>query len=144
VNRWVLSVLRSVGSVLAGLVVAFVLVVAAEVFGSIFHPFPPGIDPTDLEACKAHVARFPTWVLAVGAGFWAAAALSGAWLAAFLGPGRHSAHGFVVGAILLALAVFNMSMLAYPIWFPIVNLLTFPLVTILGVRLAKPRSIPQA
>jgi hypothetical protein len=139
----ILSILRSVGSVVAGLVVSFIPIIAAEVFSSIYHPFPPGVDLSDLEVCKAHVARFPTWVLAGGAAFWATAPLAGAWLATRLGTARHPAHGIVVGAILLALAGFNMAMLPYPIWFPIVNLLTFPLGTILGTRLAKSRRIPQ-
>ena len=127
----------------AGLVLAFIWIVVAEVFGSMFHPFPPGVDTSDLEVCEAHVARFPTWVLAVGAAFWAAAPLTGSWLATRLGTVRHSAHGYVVGAILLALAGFNMAMLPYPIWFPVVNVLTFSLGTILGVRLAKSRRPPQ-
>jgi len=139
----IVSILRSVGSVVAGLIVAFIPIVAAEIFGSIYHPFPPDVDPSDFEVCKAHVARFPTWVLAVGAAFWATAPLAGAWVATRLGTGRHSAHGIVVGALLLALAGMNMAMLPYPIWFPIVNVLTFPLGTILGVRLAKNPSMPQ-
>jgi hypothetical protein len=137
------TLVRSVGSVVAGLVVAFILVVAAEVFSSIYHPLPPGVDPTDYEACKRHVANYPTWVLAVGAAIWAAAPLAGAWLATRLGTARHPAHGMVVGAILLALAGMNMAMLPYPIWFPIVIVLTFSLGTILGVRLAKGPRIPQ-
>ena len=137
------TLVRSVGSVVAGLVVAFVLVVAAEVFSSIYHPWPPGVDPADYEACKRHVANYPTWVLAVGAAIWAAAPLTGAWLAMRLGTARHWAHGIVVGAILLALACLNMAMLPYPIWFPIVIVVTFPLGTILGVRLARGPSVPQ-
>jgi len=139
----ILSLLRSVGSVVAGLVVAFVFIALAEVFSSIYHPWPPGADASDMEVCKAHVARYPTWVLAVGAAIWSAAPLSGAWLATRLAPARHSAPGFIVGANLLALAGFNMAMLPYPIWFPIVILLTFPLGTILGVRLAKSPRVPQ-
>lgn len=34
------STLRSVGSVVAGLVLAFVFIVLAEVFSSIYHPWP--------------------------------------------------------------------------------------------------------
>jgi len=133
----ILSILRSVGSVVAGLVVAFIPIVAAEVFSNIYHPFPPDVDQSDLEVCRAHVARYPTWILAVGAAFWATAPLAGAWLATRLGTARHGAHGIIVGAILLALAGFNMALLPYPIWFPIVNVVTLPLGTILGVRLAK-------
>ena len=133
-----LSLLRSVGSVIAGLVLAFVFVVAAEVVSAIFHPFPTGVDPYDLEACKAHVARYPTWLLAICTAIWVAAPLTGAWLATRLGTARHSNHGTVVGMILMATAGYNMGMLPYPIWFPIVVVMTFPLATILGIRLAQP------
>ena len=136
----ILSLLRSLGAVIAGLVAAFVLIVAAEVFSSIYHTFPAGIDTSDMEACRAHVARYPTWVLAVCTAIWTPAPFTGAYLATRLAPSRHPAPGYIVGAILLALAIFNMSMLPYPIWFPIVNLITFPLGTFLGTRLARPTS----
>jgi hypothetical protein len=132
-----LSVLRSIGSVIAGLAAAFAFVVAAEVFSNIYHPYPPGFDSTDFEACRAHVARYPTWVLACGAATWAAAPLAGSWLATRLGTARHWSHGAIVGAILLALAGFNMAMLPYPFWFPAVILLSFPLGTLLGTRLGR-------
>jgi hypothetical protein len=138
----ILSLLRSVGSVVAGLVAAFILIIAAEVFSAIYHPFPPGVDTSDYEVCRAHVARYPTWVLAGGAAIWSAAPFIGAWLATRLGTARHPAHGIVVGALLLSLAAFNMAMLPYPIWFPVVIVLTFSLGTILGARLAKNPAIP--
>lgn len=133
----ILLLLRSFGSVVAGLAIAFVLVVAAEGFSAVFHPFPPGVDPHDIEACKAHVARYPTWVLAACAAIWAAAPLTGSWLATRLGTARHPAHGVAVGAILLALAGLNVAMLPYPFWFPVVIVLTFILGTLLGARIAS-------
>jgi hypothetical protein len=139
----VVSVVRSVLSVVAGLVLAFVFIVLAEVLSSIYHPWPAGVDVNDYEVCKAHVRRYPTWLLAVCTAIWAAAPLSGAWLATRLGTGRHASHGFVVGAVLLALAGFNMAMLPYPVWFLVVNLVTFPLGTFLGVRLARGARMPR-
>src|SRR6516162_771877 len=108
------SLVRSAGAVLAGLVVAAVLVVGVEAFSSVVHPFPPDVDPTDNEACKAHVARCPAWVLAVAVLLWGLTTFLSAWLATRLGPGGHRAHGVVVGLVLLALVVMNMSMLPYP------------------------------
>jgi hypothetical protein len=138
------AILRGVGSVLAGLVFAFVFVVAAEGFSSIYHPVPPGVDADDyLEICK-HVARYPTWVLAVCAGIWAVGPFAGAWLATRLGTARHPIHGIIVGAILLALAGLNMTMLPYPSWFPVFTLLTFCLGPWLGIRLARGATRPQA
>lgn len=132
-----LAILRSVMSVIAGLVVAFLVIIAAEVVSEIYHPWPEGVDKNDFEVCKAHVARYPTGVLAVCTAIWAFAPLTGAYVATRLGSGRHAAHGIVVGTILLALAGFNMAMLPYPLWFPVVNLITFPLGTWLGIRLAR-------
>lgn len=106
------AIIRSVGSVIAGLIVALMLVIGVEGLGSILHPFPPGVDPTDMEACKAHVAQYPTEVLALlGVVLWGLTVFVSSWLATRLGTGRHLAHGLVVGAILLAAAVFNMAML---------------------------------
>jgi len=50
------TAVRSVGAVLAGLLVAAVLIVGVEAFSSIVHQFPPDVDPTDYEVCKAHVS----------------------------------------------------------------------------------------
>ncbi|MSU77774.1 MAG: hypothetical protein EXS16_06730 [Gemmataceae bacterium] len=111
------SLVRSVAAVLVGLVAAMVLIVGVEVGSSIIHPFPAGVDQTDLEVVKAHVARYPAWILLVAALAWGLITFLSAWLATRLESGRHRAHGIVVGSILLALAVMNMSMLPYPIRF---------------------------
>lgn len=121
------SMIRSGGAVLVGLAAAAVLTVGVEVFSSIFHPFPPDVDPTDYEVCKAHVARYPAWVLVLAALGWGLTTFVSVWLATRLGSRRHRAHGISVGAILLSLAVMNMSMLPYPVWFWALNLVVFPL-----------------
>lgn len=133
------SLVQSGGAVLLGLVVATVLIIGVEVFSSIVHPFPPDVDPTDFEVCKAHVARYPWGVLLLGALAWGLTTFLSAWLATRLGSGRHRAHGIVVGAILLALAIMNMSMLPYPIWFWACNLILFPLGFYWGARLGGPQ-----
>ena len=129
------SLVRSVGAVLVGLVAASVLIVGVELFSSIVHPFPPDVDPIDYEVCKAHVARYPAWVLLLVVLAWGLTTFLSAWLATRLGSGRHRAHGIVVGSILLALAVMNMSMLPYPIWFWASNLVIFPLGFSWGAKL---------
>jgi hypothetical protein len=133
------SLLRSAGAVLAGLVVAAVSIVGVEAFGAVVHPFPPDVDPADYEVCKAHVARYPAWILAVAAVAWGLTTFVSAWLATRLGSGRHRAHGVVVGLVLLALVVLNMSMLPYPVWFWVSNLVAFPLGFCLGAKLGGPR-----
>ena len=117
----------------------FVMFAWNEVVSSIVHPFPADVDPTDQEAIKAHVARCPAWVLAMAVVAWGLTTFLSAWLATRLGTGRHFAHGVVVGLILLALVVLNMSLLPYPIWFWVANLVGFPLGFSLGAMLGGPR-----
>jgi hypothetical protein len=75
------------------------------------------VDTTDYEVCKAHVAKYPLWVLALVVVGWGATVFVSAWLATRLGARRHPAQGIVIGSILVAAVAFNMFMLPYPLWF---------------------------
>lgn len=131
-----LKLIRGSAVVIGGLILAFVGVVAVEWVSSILHPFPPGIDPTDIEACRQHVARYPSGVLFLCTIGWWITVLASCWMATRLGFRRHAVHGVIVGGILLALAVFNMAMLPYPAWFW-VNVVAFPVSCMAGIRLAR-------
>jgi MFS family permease len=137
-----LTILRSLGSVLAGLLAALALIAATEVFSTIFHPWPAGADKSDFEVCRAQVASYPTWVLAACTLGWFAAVFCGAWLATRLGTRRHIAHGWAVALLLLALAGINIAMLPYAIWFPIAVVIGFPLAAFAATRLASPSNPP--
>jgi hypothetical protein len=133
------AVLRGVGAVIIGLVAATIFAVGVEWMGSILHPFPPGVDPADLAACRAHVARYPAGVLLLASLGWGLGTFVSSWLATRLGTKRHVAHGAVVGAVLLVLAVVNMAMLPYPIWFWILNLVVFTAGCCFGTMLGRGR-----
>jgi Mn2+/Fe2+ NRAMP family transporter len=122
---------------MAGFVLALVMTMGVEVFSAVVHPVPPGVDLRELEACRAHVARYPAWVLAVVVVAWGATTMLASWLATRLGTRRLPVHGYVITAVLLALVVFNMSMLPYPWWFWVGNLATFPLAGHFGARAAR-------
>jgi hypothetical protein len=102
---------------IAGLAVAFALVIAVELFSEVVHPLPPDFGGTQEEMC-AHVARYPQWVLAVAVPAWAFTAFAGAWTARRVGS-RPAA--LIVGLLLTAAVLFNVSMLPYPIWFKILS-----------------------
>ena len=129
-------------AIVSGLVTAFALIVATEGLGAVCHPFPPGLDPNDLEACKAHVAKCPQWFLGVAVGCWGMTALSSVWVATRLGTSRHFAHGGAIGVLLLAAVILNLSMLPYPLWFKVANLVVMPLGIVLGIWLARTPSEP--
>jgi hypothetical protein len=133
----VAAIFRSIFAVVSGLILAMALIVGIEVLCNLLHPFPEGFDHTDMEACKAHVAKFPPWVLAIGAVCWTATALVSTWLATRLGARRHPLHGILIGILLWAAVVLNISMLPYPIWFEALVVVGLPLATLLGIKLGR-------
>jgi hypothetical protein len=137
------TALRNLAAVCLGLVVAFLLVVGVELFSSIVHPLPPGFGGTQDEMCQ-HVANYPQWVLAVVVPLWAFTAFLGTWTARKIG-GLYAA--LAVGLLLFAGLVLNISMLPYPIWFKIANLLAIPIAIFAGSRRQKldlgRRTVPE-
>jgi len=124
-------VLRCMAAVVAGLIVAFVLVVAVEVFSAVVHPVPSDFGGTMEETCR-HVAHYPNWVLALVVPAWGATAFVSTWTAERIGN-RWCA--LFVGILLVAAVVLNLSMLPYPVWFKGVTVLAIPTAVVLGSRL---------
>jgi hypothetical protein len=127
------TIFRSFVAIVAGVLAAFVLVVAVELFSAVVHPVPPDFGGTMEEMCE-HVARYPTWVLALAVPAWGLAAFVSTWTANKIGN-RGSA--IFVGLLLLAAVVFNISKLPYPIWFKVMSLLVIPTALVLGSLLSS-------
>ncbi len=140
----ILRSLRSAGAMVLGIVVAMVLIVAVEAVSAVLHPFPPGVYPSDMEACREHVANYPQWLLAAFAPAWWFMVFASTWVATRLGAARHPAHGIALGLLLLAAVAFNMYMLPYPLWFEAGNWIMFPLATLAAVWLARGKKPPAA
>jgi hypothetical protein len=122
------TALRALAAVFAGLLLSFILVVALEPFSAVVHPPPEDFGGTSEEMYR-HVQRYPHWVLAVVVPAWAVAAFVGTRTARRIGNLYSSA---TVGLLLLAALVFNISLLPYPIWFKIANLLAIPIAVVTG------------
>lgn len=116
------AVLRSLAAVFLGLFVAFLLLVAVEFFSAVVHPLPKDFGGTTEEMCR-HVQKYPQWVLAVVVPAWAVTAFVSTWIARRVG---NLYSYIIVGLLLLAALVLNISMLPYPIWFKVANLLVIP------------------
>jgi hypothetical protein len=133
------AALRGIAAIIAGMIVAFIFVVAVELFGAVVHPVPPGFRGTMEEMCL-HVARYPHWVLALVVLAWAGTAFASTWISGRMG---NRFCGLFIGLLLLAALIFNLSMLPYPIWFKILNLLAIPAAILLGDRLSIRRAAPD-
>ena len=130
------SVFRAVGAIVAGTFVAFILVVAMELFSEVVHPVPPDFGGTMDEMCR-HVERYPHWVLAVGVLAWASTAFASTWIAGRLG---NRGCALFIGLLLLTALICNISTLPYPIWFKVASLITIPSAIVAGLYLSSRRS----
>jgi len=135
------SVMRTLVAVVAGMALAFVLVVAVELFSAVVHPLPADFDGNIPE----HVRRYPGWVLGVVVPMWAATAAAATWVTARLG-GRLA--GALVTLLLASALAFNLSMLPYVRWFKIAMPAAFFVACLLGIRhggrVIVPRRRPEA
>lgn len=125
-----MNAVRTVGAIVAGMVVAIILLVAVEAFSAVVHPFPPGFSGT-MEAMCEHVARYPQWVLAVVVPAWAFTAFASTWTAGRIG---NPVSAIIIGILLLAGAVCNVLKLPYPSWFFAAILFVIPIAIIVGGR----------
>jgi hypothetical protein len=133
------TALRGIAAIIAGMIVAFILVVAVEFFSAVVHPVPHDFKGTMEEMCQ-HVARYPHWVLALVVPAWAGTAFASTWISGRLG---NRFCGLFIGLLLVAALILNLWMLPYPIWFKILNLLAIPAAILLGDRLSIRRETPH-
>src|SRR5262245_1445780 len=141
------TALRTLAGALVGLLAAFLILVAVKLLrgavalcSGVVHPLPEGFGETMEEVCL-HVERFPDWVLALAVPAWGLAAFAGAWTAQRIGNRWSFA---IVGLLLLAALVLNISQLPYAIWFKVATLIVVPTAIVVGDRLSIGRKTAAA
>jgi hypothetical protein len=133
------SAFRTLLAVVAGMALAFALVVAVEWFSSAVHPFPVDFNGNIGE----HVRRYPHWVLAVVVLAWGATAAAATWVASRVGG---LLAGIVVALLLAWAIIFNLTVLPYTTWFKVAMFSAFPIACLLGIKYGRPknRDLPHA
>ena len=114
----ILTQLRILAAFVAGLALAFILLIGVELLSNVVHPLPSEFKGTQEEICQ-HVAKYPTWVLAVVIVAWGTIAAVSTWTARRIGNAYSAA---ILGVLLFAGVGMNLFMLPYPLWFKAVML----------------------
>jgi hypothetical protein len=127
-----MTILRRIGAVIVGLIVAFILVFAAEGIAHKIYPPPPGMNMQDMERVKAFVATLPLSVMLIVLTGWLIATFVATWLAARIAGTLFP--GYIVGALLLCAGIANAIMLPQPIWFSIASIVIYIGATWVGAR----------
>ena len=130
-------IIKSLGAVFLSLILAFGLIVGVEGLSSILHPWPEDFSGTP-EEIILQVQNYPTWVLAFLGGIgWGTTMLFSTFIATRFGHNRNPLHGYSVGLLLVSMAVFNMILLPYPVWFWILSLMVLPAAAFFGTNWAR-------
>ncbi|HQR17867.1 MAG TPA: hypothetical protein PK948_05835 [Gemmatimonadales bacterium] len=132
---------RSLLGVLAGFVVAVVVIMVVEMVGMKVYPLPAGVDPTDPAALQALMPTLPlgsflfvlaSWLLGTGAGAVVAQRVSKA---------ASRVPGLTLGGLVLAAALYNMWVIPHPTWFVAASVFGIAAVAALA---SKPHAAPAA
>ena len=106
--------LRTILGIVAGVVVAFVVLMGLEMAGHAAMPPPAGLDPADPEDLKQMVASASTAAKAWVVFAWFAAAVAGGWVARRLS--RASWAGWVIAGLIVVGGIANIMLIPHPLW----------------------------
>jgi hypothetical protein len=110
-------VVRGFLAVIAGMIVAFVLIFVVQTIGTRVYPPPAGMDGTSIDSIKAAMAMIPLASLLFVLLSYAAGSVAGGWVAARFAPRSKMAHAMTVAGLLFCLGVVNLLSLPHPPWF---------------------------
>jgi len=137
-----LNILRYIGAVILGWIVAFLLVFGAEGISHRIYPPPPGMNLRDFSQVKAFVATLPLSVLLIVLAGHLVATFAGTWLAAKI---AHSPiAGYILGALLLCAGIANAFIFPQPVWFSLASFVIYIGATMVGVRAGTPKGVASA
>ena len=137
-----MNILRRIGAVIVGMIVAFLIVAGAEGLAHKIYPPPPGTNMQDMDQVKAFVATLPLSVLLIVLAGWLLATFVATWLAARIAG--TPIPGYVVGALLLCAGIANAFMIPQPVWFSIASIVIYIGATWAGARAGAPRNVAYA
>lgn len=126
---------RKILAVVVGVVVGAAVVWAVQLVGHRLVPLPPGMDPTDMESVRAHMAEIPAAAFGFVLLGYVLGALVGGYTAARIG--RAKGPALVVGAILLVFGLMNVVLIPHPLWFTVATVVVFLPAAWLGGKLAR-------
>ncbi len=108
---------RSLLGVLAGALVAMVVIMIVESLGMWLYPLPAGVDTTDPAAIAAAIPLLPLGAFLFVIASWVLAAAVGALVALRVARGPARWPGLAVGCLVLLGAAYNMMVIPHPTWF---------------------------
>ncbi|MBV9494597.1 MAG: hypothetical protein JOZ54_10155 [Acidobacteria bacterium] len=133
--------LRAIGGVLAGIVIAFGVIVVFQLVVQAIYPPPRGANMDDPATVARLAAMTPIGARLTVILSWTLGSFLGAWLAGRIG--KRAVPAVTPGVLVAAAAVANMFQTPHPVWFWIVSLALVAIATITGAALGAKKPAPQ-
>ena len=107
---------RAIGSVVAGIVTAFAVVLAVETIGLQVFPQPAGMDPLNPESVRQHMGEIPIGSFVTVLVAWTLAAFTGPMVARRIAGGSPRWPAPTVVGLFVALCAYNLVVVPSPGW----------------------------
>ena len=125
-------ILRRIGAVVLGVILAVAIVQAAELIVHQMYPPPAGYNMRDMNQVKKFVAGLPVTAMVIVLAGWLVATLAGTFVAAKIG--RSFVPGYIVGVFLVAGGIANALMFPQPLWFSVASFVIYIAMTLIGAH----------
>jgi len=129
-----LKVARAIGGVLAGIVIAFVVVLAIEMIGIQIFPQPPGMNPLDSESVRLHLSEISTGSFLAVLVAWTVAAFVGPVVTRRIAGATPRWPALTVAALFAALCAYKLATVPMPPWMLPAAVVLVVLASWLGLR----------
>jgi hypothetical protein len=130
---------RTILGILAGMVTAWVVIMACQFASGLLYPPPPGMDLRQPEQLAAFIAQAPPAAMAIVVASWVLGAGMGGWVAAKIARAHPLFAALLIGLLVLAGVVANNTMIPHPTWMTALGVLLPVPAAWLGARMARPR-----
>ena len=134
--------IRNPIAVIAGLVIAFVLILLVEKIGHTIYPPPADLDFSDPDAVRPYIATLPVFALLFPMFAWFIGTFVGSVVACLLGTARPIIFAGVVGVLVLAATIANLIVIPHPLWFSILSVIGIVVSAWLAVVATSARELP--
>ncbi|MFN3943624.1 MAG: hypothetical protein ACK4K7_01685 [Allosphingosinicella sp.] len=133
--------LKTIGGIIAGLLVGFAVIMAVETLSQSLFPRPAAVDPRDRDAVSALIRDLPAGALGLVAFAWFAGALAGGLVAGRIVRRRWAA--WTIAALVALAAVANIMLFEHPDWMQVMALIAPALGGLIAGHFS-PRAVPAA
>lgn len=114
---------RTMFGVLAGVVLAWLVITLSQLLSAALYPPPSNLDLRDPAALAEFIAAAPVTAMACVLAGYGMAAFLGGWVAAKISRQHRPGAALAVGALVLAGAIANTLLIPHPLWMVVIGVL---------------------